>query len=142
MNPGAMIHLAEGLECKILDSLWSFAVVQDYTAEAKYTPDGPRTITERLGTLDPNCGAVGCAVGWAPVFFPGIVPDIRDVCKVLDIPLLDACVLFGFRGHRLLEDDEPVPWIYPGSPEDDRDVTRRDVATKIREYVENGGPTW
>jgi len=122
MNADKLLKLADGLENYVKDEWWNFS--------SFWQPGFPEQV----------CGTAACAIGWAPAlmddprlkFFNNtihldgkpIVPyDVGR--KYFDIPQRHS--------ERLFEYAFDYQKVYL------RDVTRHEVAAKIREYVASNG---
>lgn len=129
MNHSAIHHFASLLIEKVPSSNWDFRffacnkqVEEEIAASVK--------MVELLSTLEPNCGAVGCAIGHARAAFPNLPNGYRlpEVLEILGIEPRDGEKLFGFGFNGTSQ-------IYKKPLSE---VTAADVGHALLRYAEEG----
>lgn len=140
-------RLANFLRTKVPPESFRFnRVLESPSAKSLELP----TIAENFGT--PKCGAVGCAIGWAPMCFPSLIrwefadgESPRDQIHYFSVrkdhhakptPRLRfheaAACLFEMPVDQARSLFSPEPFT------DEIDMTPSDVADRIENYVNNG----
>ena len=134
MNVDKVLKLADFLD-NLPEKYWDFGKIM--ACDELYFEE---TVSHNFQE-EPNCGAVGCAVGWAPAAFPDELMWHNNNVQLKSFRLLDSFCMSFASVAEVLDFDGKQMMVFTLGPDywkgfSYEDITPKMVAEKLRELAE------